>query len=132
MAIDRKSRAQKPLHDLDLRPAAERVCDFHEVVVGFSPEEAKIEAARCIHCPDPAPCMRGCPTHNDIPSAMWLIEQGRFAEAARLYHNTSSLPEICGKVCPHEQLCEGACVLNKTGEPVITGQLEVFALAVFV
>ncbi len=60
---------------------------------------------------------------------MWLIEQGRFADAAKLYHNTSSLPEVCGRVCPHEQLCEGSCVLNKTGEPVITGQLEVFALA---
>ena len=128
LALDRKKRAQEPFLELDLRPASERVCDFHEVVIGFTPEQAKIEAARCIHCPDPAPCMLGCPTHNDIPSAMWLIEQGRFSEAAKLYHNTSSLPEVCGRVCPHEQLCEGACVLNKTGEPVITGQLEVFAL----
>ncbi|MBT3320779.1 MAG: NAD(P)-dependent oxidoreductase [Anaerolineae bacterium] len=128
LAINRKKRAQEPFLELNLRPAEERVCDFEEVAIGFTPEEAIIEAARCIHCPDPAPCMLGCPTHNDIPSAMWLIEQGRFADAAKLYHNTSALPEVCGRVCPHEQLCEGACVLNKTGEPVITGQLEVFAL----
>lgn len=129
LAINRKKRAQEPFLELDLRPAEERVCDFNEVVIGFTPEQAQVEAARCIHCPDPAPCMVACPTHNDIPSAMWLIEKGKFTEAAKLYHNTSSLPEICGRVCPHEQLCEGSCVLNKTGEPVITGQLEVFALA---
>lgn len=128
LAINRKKRAQEPFLELDLRPAEERVCDFNEVVIGFTPEQAQVEAARCIHCPDPAPCMLACPTHNDIPSAMWLIEQGKFSEAAKLYHNTSSLPEVCGRVCPHEQLCEGSCVLNKTGEPVITGQLEVFAL----
>ncbi|NQU29033.1 MAG: NAD(P)-dependent oxidoreductase [Anaerolineae bacterium] len=128
LAINRKKRAQEPFLELDLRPAEKRVCDFNEVVIAFTPEQAQIEAARCIHCPDPAPCMVACPTHNDIPSAMWLIEQGRFADAAKLYHNTSSLPEVCGRVCPHEQLCEGSCVLNKTGEPVITGQLEVFAI----
>ena len=128
LAIDRKKRTKEPFLELDLRSAKERICDFNEVVIGFTPEQAQIEAARCIHCPDPAPCMLGCPTHNDIPSAMWLIEQGKFLEAAKIYHDTSSLPEVCGRVCPHEQLCEGACVLNKTGEPVITGQLEVFAL----
>ena len=84
LAIDRKKRAKEPFLELDLRPAEERVCDFNEVVIGFSPEQAQIEAARCIHCPDPAPCMLACPTHNDIPSAMWLIEQGRFADAAKL------------------------------------------------
>ena len=95
LAINRKKRAHEPFLELDLRPAEERVCDFNEVVISFSPEEAQIEAARCIHCPDPAPCMVACPTHNDIPSAMWLIEKGKFSEAAKLYHNTSSLPEIC-------------------------------------
>jgi glutamate synthase (NADPH/NADH) small chain len=59
---------------------------------------------------------------------MWLIEQGRFAEAANLYHQTSSLPEICGRVCPHEQLCQGSCVQNKDHTPVLTGQLETFAV----
>ncbi len=128
LAIDRKERVNKPFHDLSLRQPEERVCDFDDVVIAFDAERAKVEASRCIHCPDPAPCMVACPTHNDIPSAMWLIEQKRFKEAAQIYHQTSSLPEICGRVCPHEQLCQGSCVLNKHHQPVLTGQLEVFAL----
>lgn len=128
LAIDRKERANRPFNDLTLRDPAKRVCDFEDVVVHFTPERAMAEAARCVHCPDPAPCMLACPTHNDIPSAMWLIEQGRFIEAAEIYHQTSSLPEMCGRVCPHEQLCQGSCVLNKHHEPVLTGELEVFVI----
>jgi glutamate synthase (NADPH/NADH) small chain len=128
LAIDRKERVNRPFRDLSLRSAEKRVCDFDDVVISFDAERAKLEASRCIHCPDPAPCMVACPTHNDIPSAMWLIEQGRFKEAAQIYHQTSSLPEICGRVCPHEQLCQGSCVLNKHHQPVLTGQLEVYAL----
>ncbi|MCX6082479.1 MAG: NAD(P)-dependent oxidoreductase [Chloroflexi bacterium] len=128
LAIDRKERVNKPFHDLSLRSPDERVRDFDDVVISFDLDRARLEASRCIHCPDPAPCMVACPTNNDIPSAMWLIEQGRFKEAAQIYHQTSSLPEICGRVCPHEQLCQGSCVLNKQHQPVLTGQLEVFAL----
>jgi glutamate synthase (NADPH/NADH) small chain len=117
-----------PFHDLDLRAPRERIGDFQGVIIDFSAERAMVEAARCIHCPDPAPCMVACPTHNDIPSAMWLIEHGRFSEAANLYHQTSSLPEICGRVCPHEQLCQGSCVLNKHHEPVLCGELEAFTV----
>ncbi len=128
LAINRKSRVNMPFRDLDLRPPHVRICDFEDVVIEFTPERAMVEASRCIHCPDPAPCMLACPTHNDIPSAMWLIEQGRFSEAAELYHQTSSLPEICGRVCPHEQLCQGSCVLNKYHTPVLCGALEAFAV----
>ncbi len=128
LAIDRKERANKPFYDLDLRPACDRTHDFDDVIIEFTPERAMREAARCVHCPDPAPCMLACPAHNDIPSAMWHIEQGNFLEAARLYHQTSSLPEICARVCPHEQLCQGSCVENKGQEPVHTGALEAFAL----
>lgn len=128
LGIDRKSRANTPFYDLDLRPPVERICDFGAVVIDFSPERAMMEAARCIHCPDPAPCMVACPTNNDIPSSMWLIEQGRFSDAANLYHQHSSLPEVCGRVCPHEQLCQGSCVLNKHYTPVLCGELEAFAV----
>lgn len=128
LAIDRKERANRPFFDLDLRPAEERTCDFDDVVIEFDPERAMVEAARCIHCPDPAPCMVACPTVNDIPSAMWLIEQGKFVEAAGIYHKTSSLPEVCGRVCPHEALCQGSCVLNKTHSPVLCGELEAFTV----
>jgi len=128
LPIDRKQRVYSPFRNVPMRPVEERVCDFEDVMIPLTPERAMAEAARCIHCPDPAPCMLACPTHNDIPSAMWLIEQGRFLEAAQLYHQTSSLPEICGRVCPHEQLCQGSCVLNKYHEPVLTGALEAFVV----
>jgi len=128
LTIDRKARANMPFYDLDLRAPDLRTCDFEDVVIDFSPERAMLEAARCIHCPHPAPCMMACPTHNDIPSAMWLIEQGRFSDASDLYHRTSSLPEICGRVCPHEALCQGSCVLNKQQTPVLCGELEVFTV----
>lgn len=128
LAIDRKERVNKPFFDLDLRPTKDRTSDFEDVVIEFNPERAMREASRCVHCPDPAPCTMACPAHNDIPSAMWLIEQGKFLEAAELYHRTSSLPEICGRVCPHEQLCQGSCVHNKDHEPVLCGELEAFAV----
>ena len=128
LTIDRKARANMPFFDLDLRSPEERTCDFDDVVIEFDSERAMVEASRCIHCPDPAPCMVACPTNNDIPSAMWLIEQGRFSEAADLYHKTSSLPEVCGRVCPHEALCQGSCVLNKHHTPVLCGELEAFTV----
>jgi glutamate synthase (NADPH/NADH) small chain len=126
LEIDRKERVYMPYEDLTLRPPAQRVCDFGDVVIPLDSDRAMLEASRCIHCPDPAPCMLACPCHNDIPSAIWLIEQGRYNEAAQLYRQTSSLPELCSRVCPHEQLCQGSCVLNKTHEPVLCGALETF------
>jgi glutamate synthase (NADPH/NADH) small chain len=128
LAIDRRERLRIPYYDLDHRPAEQRVCDFDEVVISLDAEQAIREASRCIHCPDPAPCTQACPAHNDIPSAMWLIENRRFLEAAGLYRQTSSLPEICGRVCPHEQLCQGSCVRSKFHEPVQTGALEAFVV----
>ncbi len=128
LAIDRKERVNRPFFDLDLRAPEERTCDFDNVVIEFTPEKAMVQAARCIHCPDPAPCMVACPVQNDIPSAMWLIEQGKFSEAANIYHATSALPEVCGRVCPHEVLCQGSCVLNKHHEPVLCGELEAFTV----
>ncbi len=126
LAIDRKARAYIPYIDVDHRDPRDRICDFDDVVINLDAETAMLAASRCVHCPDPAACVEACPTHNDIPSAMWLIEQGKFLEAAQLYRQTSSLPEICGRVCPHEQLCQGSCVRNHKHEPVLTGALEAF------
>lgn len=123
---ERKARMQLKSLGLPLRPVAERVRDFNEVAVPLDAERARYEASRCLHCPDLAPCHKACPAHNDISQALWLIEQGKFLEAARVYRQTSSMPEICGRVCPHEQLCQGACVRAKRGEPVLTGALEAF------
>ncbi len=128
LAIDRRARAYMPFNEVDVRNPQDRICDFEDVVISFDAERAMLEASRCVHCPDPAPCTVACPAHNDIPSAMWLIEQGQFLEAARLYRQTSSLPEVCGRVCPHEQLCQGSCSCNKHHEPVLTGELEAFVM----
>ncbi len=128
LPIDRKERLTIPYLDLPLRDPKERICDFDDIHIPLTPEEAQREAARCIHCPDPAPCMEACPVHNDIPSAMWLIEQGRFLEAAALYRETSSMPEICSRVCPHEVLCQGGCVRSAYDGTVQTGMLERFVV----
>jgi len=114
---------------IELRSPQERIGDFDDVVIPLGVECIQLQASRCIHCPDPAACVVACPVHNDIPSAMWLIEEGKFLEAAALYRQTSSLPEVCGRVCPHEQVCEGSCVLTKENElPVLCGALEVFVM----
>jgi glutamate synthase (NADPH/NADH) small chain len=126
LALDRKERARIPFVDVDHREPTERIHDFDDVCIAFDPERAMLEASRCVHCPDPAACVEACPVHNDIPSAMWLIEHGLFLEAAQIYRATSSMPEICGRVCPQEQLCQGSCSRSKYHEQVLTGPLEAF------
>ena len=126
--VDRKARMKLKSKGLPLRPAEERILDFDEAIIRIDEEWAVHEASRCIHCPDPAPCQKACPGDNDISYAMWLIEKGQFLDAASIYRQTSSFPEICGRICPQERLCEGACVRGKKGEqPVPTGALEAFA-----
>jgi glutamate synthase (NADPH/NADH) small chain len=127
--VDRKARMQIPFEDLTYRPPEERILDFEPTSELLTPEQARKAAERCIHCPDPAPCQEACPAQNNIPEALWLIEEGKFLEAAEVYRQTSSMPEICGLVCPHDELCEGACPRSKRGEPVQTGALEAFVTA---
>lgn len=124
--VDRKARLQADPPKPAERPPDERVCDFEPTLLNLTPEQAREIAAVCIHCPDPAPCQKACPVDNNIPEAMWLIEEGDFLGAAAVYRERSTLPEICGRVCPHDALCQGACVRNKRGEPVYTGVLEAF------
>lgn len=126
LAIDRKARINTPLPSQAVRAPAQRVCDFEPTFLSLTPEEAQQAAACSIHCPDPAPCQLTCPVNNDIPSAMWLIEQGDFLAAAELYRSNSTMPEICGRVCPPETPCQSACGRNKRGDPVLTGVLEAF------
>jgi len=126
LPIDRKARANAFRYTPDERPPELRVCDFEPALQALTADQARQIASVCLHCPDPAPCQTACPVHNDIPTAMWLIEQGDFLAAADIYRRTSSLPEICGRVCPHDSLCQGACVRIKAGDPVLTGTLEAF------
>jgi glutamate synthase (NADPH/NADH) small chain len=127
--IDRKARMQIPVVDVSYRPPEERILDFEPASGLLTPEQARKAAERCIQCPDPAPCQEACPAHNNIPEALRLIEEGKFLEAAEVYRKTSSMPEICGLVCPHDELCQGSCPRSKRGEAVQSGALEAFVTA---
>ena len=107
------------------REVAARICDFDEIYGLYDEATAREQASRCINCPDP-PCAHTCPLGNRIPVWLALVADGRFLEAAEVSRSTSNLPEICGRVCPQERLCEGACILNARSEPVAIGALEKF------
>lgn len=98
-----------------------------EVNKGLTKEMALTEARRCLDCAKPS-CVTGCPVSIDIPSFIKNIERGQFIAAAKVLKNTSSLPAVCGRVCPQEKQCESKCVHLKTGEPAVAiGYLERFA-----
>jgi glutamate synthase (NADPH/NADH) small chain len=105
---------------------SERLKNFQMVFLGYDEKQAKIEATRCIHCPSTEPCIIGCPLHNDIPKACFAIEQGRYDEAASIFRLTSNFPEVCGRLCPQEVLCEGSCTVAGYDRAVNIGKLEAF------
>jgi glutamate synthase (NADPH/NADH) small chain len=107
------------------RGAAERICDFDEIYGLYDEATVREQASRCLDCPDP-PCAQTCPLGNRIPEWLALVADGRFLEAAELSRSRSNLPEICGRVCPQERLCEGACTLNARSDPVAVGAIEKF------
>ncbi|HZS18738.1 MAG TPA: NAD(P)-dependent oxidoreductase [Candidatus Udaeobacter sp.] len=107
------------------REASERVCDFDEIYSLLDEATVREQASRCIQCPDPL-CRIGCPLGNLIPDWLALAADGRFLEAAAVSRSTSNVPEICGRVCPQERLCEGACILNARSDPVAIGAIEKF------
>ncbi|MDE7109360.1 MAG: NADPH-dependent glutamate synthase [Muribaculaceae bacterium] len=104
---------------------AERATNFEEVCFGYDAEEAKLEASRCLNCKKPR-CVESCPVHVDIPGFISKVAAGEFREAAMVIANDSSLPSVCGRVCPQESQCEGSCVLGVKFEPVAIGKLERF------
>lgn len=103
-----------------------RIRNFQEVPLGYTEEQARAEAARCIQCKRPS-CMQGCPVNVEIPAFLKLVAEGRFAEAARRIKRRNALPAVCGRVCPQESQCEKYCVLGKRFEPVAIGRCERFA-----
>lgn len=102
-----------------------RASNFEEVCYGYNAEEARLEASRCLNCKKPL-CMGKCPVHVNIPGFISKINEGDIAGAAAMIALDSSLPSVCGRVCPQESQCEGACVLGIKGEPVAIGKLERF------
>ncbi len=99
--------------------------NFDEVALGYTKEMAMEEAQRCLHCPT-KPCISGCPVAVNIPDFIEQVKEGNFEEAYRIIHETSSLPAVCGRVCPQEKQCEAKCVRGVKGEAVAIGRLERF------
>ncbi len=99
--------------------------NFSEVALGYSAETAVDEAKRCLNCKN-RPCVAGCPVNVMIPEFIALVAEGKFEEAYQTIAKTSSLPAVCGRVCPQETQCEGKCTRGIKGEPVGIGRLERF------
>ncbi len=101
----------------------QRKHDFVEIYQPFRKAQVKMQADRCLECGNPY-CEWKCPVHNYIPDWLKLANEGRIEEAAELCHQTNSLPEVCGRVCPQDRLCEGACTLNTDFGAVTIGAIE--------
>jgi len=99
--------------------------NFNEVALGYTEEQAKEEANRCLQCHKPQ-CIQGCPVEIEIPAFIKLLREGKFEEAIAKIKEKNSLPAICGRVCPQEEQCQKFCVVGKVGEPVSIGRLERF------
>ena len=97
--------------------------EFREIYDPFQVEQGEAQSERCIACGNPY-CQWKCPVHNYIPDWLKLASEGRIIEAAELAHQTNSLPEICGRICPQDRLCEGACTLNNEFGAVTIGAIE--------
>ncbi len=121
---DRRDRVHIPAGTPPKQDPQVRTHNFKEVFLGYDDRQAVVEAMRCIHCPSPEPCILGCPVHNDIPHALLQIERGDPIAGANVFRETSNLPEVCGRICPQESLCEGACTVAGYDKPVSIGKLE--------
>jgi len=110
-------------HDPEKKAAEVRVKEYREIYGAYDSARASEQADRCLHCGIPY-CEWKCPVHNYIPNWLKLVTEGNLAEAAELSHRTNSLPEITGRVCPQDRLCEGSCTLNDGFGAVTIGSIE--------
>ncbi len=118
-------KSKIPRQPMPEQEPRERAKNFKEVPLGYTPEQAMLEASRCLQCKKPG-CVPSCPVEVDIPSFIALTAEGRFFEAAAKIRETNSLPAVCGRVCPQEDQCEKGCILGKKWDPVAIGRLERF------
>ena len=112
-----------PRQDPQKDPAQSRIFHWNEIFKQYEPDIAAAQSARCISCGNPY-CQWKCPVHNFIPDWLDLVREGRLFEAAELSHQTNSLPEICGRICPQDRLCEGACTMNDGFGAITIGSVE--------
>ena len=118
-------KVNKTLTPMKEQPPEERKKNFFEVPLGYTKEEAILEASRCIKCPT-HPCINGCPVHINIPGFIKAIEEENFQAAIDIIHESNLLPGVTGRVCPQEDQCQAVCVIGKIGDPVGIGKLERF------
>ncbi len=116
---------QPKKHEMPVQEAAVRARNFKEVALGYTPEIAVAEAQRCLNCKN-KPCVAGCPVNIQIPDFISKIKEGDFEGAYDIISGSSSLPAVCGRVCPQETQCESKCTLGIKFEPVGIGRLERF------
>lgn len=112
-----------PRQDGAKTPAEIRRMQYKEIYAPMDARQATEQSGRCLSCGNPY-CEWKCPVHNYIPSWLKLVNEGKLFEAADLSHQTNSLPEVCGRVCPQDRLCEGSCTLNDGFSAVTIGQIE--------
>ncbi len=117
-----------PRKDPEKLPFYIIVREFSEIYSSYRPEEAAQQAGRCLDCGNPF-CEWKCPVHNYIPNWLALVNDGKLFEAAELSHQTNSLPEMCGRICPQDRLCEGACTLNDGIGAVSIGSIAKYSTA---
>jgi glutamate synthase (NADPH/NADH) small chain len=120
---DKKGKA--PREPMPKQEASERIKNFNEVALGYTEEQARSEAQRCLQCPKPL-CVKGCPVDVDIPEFIKLIVEGKYSEAANKIKEDDLLPRMTGRVCPQEEQCEAQCVLGIKHKPIAIGRLERF------
>ena len=121
---DKKGKA--PREPMPKQEARERIKNFNEVALGYTEEQARREAQRCLQCPKPL-CVVGCPVDINIPEFIKLIVEGKYTEAANKIKEDDILPRMTGRVCPQEEQCEVKCILGIKHEPIAIGRLERFA-----
>lgn len=113
MTLGPKDRLTIPLQEMPAQDPLLRAHNMHEVALGYTAEQARIEASRCLQCKT-APCISGCPVSIDIPRFLGLAADGKFADALGVIREASLLPAICGRVCPQESQCQAPCTLGKS------------------
>lgn len=113
-------------HDPDKIPLQTRKTTFEELYLTFSPKQAHQQSERCLKCGEHSICEWSCPLHNHIPQWIELVKEGRIMEAVELSHQTNCMPEITGRICPQDRLCESRCTLKETAGSVTVGNIERF------